>query len=148
MKSVRQSVGFADLTNWTRAAASLGDAGAVALLDEAYRVAGDAITTRGGTILKYIGDGIMFAFADASAAVAAAREIAAFRRDVSGLDVHFAASVATGDMMQAQIGHPSKRVDDVIGATVNRAGKLLGEAHRAPDRVAFCDVTQREAGVV
>lgn len=146
MTSVHRSIGFADLTNWTRAAESLGDEGAVGLLEDAYKVAGDAIEKHGGSIHKYMGDAVMFVFSDAASAMAAAREIVAFQRTISGLDVHFSAAVATGDVLQVQLGHPSKRMDDIIGATVNRAGKLLAVAQRSPDRVAFCDATRREGG--
>lgn len=57
------------------------------------------------------------------------------------------ASIATGDVLIGPIGHPSKLVVDLIGTTVNRAGKLLAAAHRSPTACAFCDETQREAGV-
>jgi class 3 adenylate cyclase len=70
----------------------------------------------------------------------------AFRRQVGGLDVSYYATVATGDVLVGQFGHPSKLALDVIGTTVNAAGKLLKEAHASATRCAFCDETAREVG--
>lgn len=146
MKKVTLSVGFADLTHWSRAADALGSEGAVQLLDEAYREAGDAIVSNGGTIHKYIGDAVMFSFASPEPAMKAAHEMARFRRDVHGLDVAYHVAVATGEVLLVEIGHPSHRVQDLIGTTVNRAGKLLRQAHGDPSHCAFCDVTLGGSG--
>ena len=61
--------------------------------------------------------------------------------------MRYHASIATGDVLVGLVGHPSKLTADLIGTTVNRAGKLLGAAHKSPSACAFCDDTKREAAV-
>jgi len=141
------SVGFADLAGFGAATRALGDEAAVTLLDEAFAAAGEAITARGRRIRKYVGDSILFTFIHPQSAAAAAAEIAAsFRREVADTVVRFRVSVATGEVVVAIVGHPSWRVEDVFGETVNRAAWLLDEAARSPSGVALDDETRRLAG--
>src|SRR4051812_27073250 len=123
------SIGFADMTHYDRAVEMLGSEGALAVLQEGFVAAGDVIIRRGGRIRKYIGDAILFSFDDPAEAVHAAREIvAAFRRDIGPLTLGYHVAVATGEVLVGEIGHPSRRVEDVMGQTVNRAARLMKEA--------------------
>jgi adenylate cyclase len=143
MERRTMTVGFADLSHFARAVEQLGDEGGLALLEEAQRAAGDAILAHGGEIRKYIGDAVLFTFADPGAATRAAHAIVdGFRHQSGDLDVRWYVAMATGEVLMCQVGHPSRRVDDIMGATVNRAGKLMKDAHRSPARLAFCDETR------
>jgi class 3 adenylate cyclase len=137
------SVGFADLSHYDRAVTQLGSAAALALLDEAFRAAGDAILRRGGQLRKYIGDAILFTFADPSQAVQAAHEIAGFRRAAGPLTLRYHVGVATGEVLVGEIGHPARRVEDVMGVTVNLAARLVKLAYRSESGVALCPETER-----
>lgn len=138
------SVGFADMANFARASQFLGAERTAEMLDEAYRVAGDAIVAHGGTIWKYIGDAILFTVDSPREAVRAAEAIvAAFRREIGSATVFYRVGVATGDVVIAEVGHPSHRAKDLFGETVNRAARLVREAGTKPTGVALCDETRK-----
>ena len=83
---------FADIVGFTRLSESLGPEGTIALLREWHGRLGDIVFRNGGTLDKYIGDGLMATFGtphprpgDASRALEAALEMAASARR-PGLD--------------------------------------------------------------
>ena len=83
-----------------------------------------AVESTGGRLVKRVGDGVDLAFADVSAAVAAASEIqrglAAAEWDETGpLSVR----------MTVDIGEVEARGGDYFGPVLNRAGRLLAAAH-------------------
>ena len=78
---------FADIVGFTRLSESLGPEGTIALLREWHGRLGDIVFRHGGTLDKYMGDGLMATFGaprvrpdDASRALAAALEMAAAAR--------------------------------------------------------------------
>jgi adenylate cyclase len=143
------SVGFADLAHYARMVDVLGAEAALDVVQEALEAAGDAIVSRGGRIWKYIGDAILFTFDDPRSAAQAAAAIAAgYRRDIGPLVVRYRVAVATGEVVVCEIGHVSLRAQDVMGPTVNRAARLVQEAHRSASGVALCAETQRLCAVV
>jgi adenylate cyclase len=141
MATKHLTVGFADLSNFLRIQREQSTEDCVQTLQSFFQSAGDAIYAHGGRIIKYIGDAILFTFPDPREAVAAAREIAAL--EVSGSQVHV--SLATGEVVEGPIGHPSFQVNDVLGPAVSEAALLLKEAAQAPDRLALCEETKRRA---
>jgi adenylate cyclase len=135
---------FTDLSGFTRYTAGAGDEAATAMLAEHHRVVGPVIRSRGGRIVKRLGDGLLLAFPSCDAAVYAALEllptapeslqlragahcgeVVATRDDVIGHVVNIAARVAdsakgnevliTGDVRAA--------VDDLRGVTFSRLRK-------------------------
>jgi adenylate cyclase len=126
------TVGFADMANFSQASQIVGEEGILEILNESYQIVGDIILKHGGVIRKYIGDSILFSFADTTAAEKAGREIAsAYRKNVKDLILRHFVSIATGEVWVGKIGHPSLMVDDVIGWVVNRAAMGIKEAHKA-----------------
>jgi class 3 adenylate cyclase len=71
---------------------------------------------------------------------------AGFRRDIGPLTLCYHVAVATGEVLVGEIGHPSLRVVDLMGQTVNRAARLVKEAHKSPTGCAFCEETQKYEG--
>ena len=137
------AVGFADMANYSKLVTSVGDEKAVEYLQEAFKAAGDIIIKNGGHIHKYIGDGILFSFADPKMAVLAAKEIASsYSQEIGDLTLKYNVSVATGDVLICKVGHPSYLVNDIMGEVVDRAAMLIKKAYQSSSGVAFCDKTK------
>lgn len=142
MKQRTLSVGTCDLTHFDRAMHELGVEKTLAILDRAFAAAGDVIVANGGTIRKYIGDAILFTCEHPAEAARAAEAIAgSFDHREAGLELRWHCAVATGPVVEVTIGHASKRLDDIYGATVNDAFRLMRKAHASPTRFALCDRT-------
>lgn len=144
-----------DLRGFTRLSAALAPNDIMRLLGEYHMRMVPAIQGSGGSIDKYMGDGIMATFgatsvreapaADALTALEAVlAEGARWSADVEarGLPaVRIGAAVAFGPMMFGVIGHESRLEFTVTGEVVNLAAKL--EKHT---KAAGCDaIVTREA---
>lgn len=145
MQTQRLSVGVADLNQFEALIARVGVERSIALLDEAVNTLGEIVLRQGGQIRKYIGDALLFTFSSPERAARAAREMAAYRREVEGQTLRFCVSVATGEVLVGAFGHPALRMDDVFGETVNRAFHLLKTARSSEDGLALDDETARAA---
>lgn len=106
------TVVFTDLEDFTAFTERAGDAAATELLGRHHRVAGPVIRSRGGKIVKRLGDGLLLTFPSAEAAVLAGIELV--RAEPESLRVR--AGMHTGDVIVT--------VDDVIGTTVNVAARV------------------------
>jgi class 3 adenylate cyclase len=84
LKVASSAILFSDLTGSTALYSAVGDATAFRLVDDHFDVLRAALEPHGGTVVKTMGDAVMAAFADPSAAVAAAceclRSFEAFRK--------------------------------------------------------------------
>jgi adenylate cyclase len=158
---VRVAVVFTDLEGFTSYTADVGDAAAVELLEEHHRAVSPIVRSRGGRVVKRLGDGLMLSFPEPEAAVMAALELVttapgplrlragahvgevmASRDDLLGHVVNVAARVAeeakggevlvTADICDAAVGLP--------GASFGRRRRLSLKG--VPDRVAVCRVTR------
>jgi adenylate cyclase len=69
------AVCFTDLQGFTKFTATEGDVAASRLLTEHYRMAGPIVRSRGGRVVKRLGDGLMMTFPEPTAAVLAAVEL-------------------------------------------------------------------------
>jgi adenylate cyclase len=144
MKLKTLSVCFADQTNFNKLLETVGELETVDKLKQAFHKIGDIVVRHHGTIRKYIGDAVMFTFEEPKEAIAAANEIATqIREQVQGIELVFTVSVATGEVIVTDIGHPSFTMEDVFGKIVNHAAMLMEEAEKSGTRVAFCDETKK-----
>ncbi len=110
------AVVFTDLEGFTRYTARSGDDAALALLAEHHRVIGPIVRSRGGRVVKRLGDGLMLSFPSAEAAVLAALELV----DVPPAPLRLRAGVHTGEAVVTP--------DDLIGHDVNVAARVAASA--------------------
>ena len=123
------TVVFTDLEGFTTFTAAEGDDAAAHLVGEHNRRFGPIVRSRGGRIVKRLGDGLMLTFPATEAAVLAAVELAG--EDHGPLRVR--AGLHHGD---AVVSH-----DDVVGNVVNIAARLT---EQAPGGVALASVDVRD----
>jgi adenylate cyclase len=132
---VEATVLFADLRGFTATAERVGAERVIELLNDYLATMSDAILDHGGTVVSFMGDGIMAVFGapvqqpdHADRALAAARDmlgprLAAFN---AGLDEPLAMGVglASGPVMSGTVGS-SRRVEyAAVGDTTNTAARL------------------------
>src|SRR5204863_6679944 len=103
---------FTDLEGFTDYTARAGDEAASALLNEHHRLAGPIVRSRGGHIVKRLGDGLMVTFPSADAAVLASLELL----DSAPEPLRLRAGVHCGEVVVAR--------DDVIGHVVNVSARV------------------------
>lgn len=129
---------FLDLRGFTQAAARLSPSALIALLGEYQGLAVPIITRHGGSIDKFMGDGILASFgavlpdeAGAAHALRAVDEVLAAvdawraRRLAEGLPApDVGAGLATGPVVFGIIGNTQRLEYTVIGDAVNLAAKL------------------------
>lgn len=110
------TVVFTDLEGFTSYTARHGDEAARGLLERHHRAVGPVIRSRGGRIVKKIGDGLFISFDAPEAAVLAALEIA--EADAGELQlragIHHGEAVVVGD--------------DLIGHAINVAARVTDSA--------------------
>jgi adenylate cyclase len=111
---IELTVAFTDLEDFTAYTEGEGDEAARRLLIGHHRESGPIVRSRGGRILKRLGDGLMLTFPEPEAAVLACLELgeAAPLRLRSG--IHGGKVLVTGD--------------DVIGQVVNLAARVTQSA--------------------
>ncbi len=105
------AVVFTDLEGFTRYTAREGDEAATNLLTLHQLAVGPVVRSRGGRVVKRIGDGLMLAFPDALAAIHCAMELL----DTAPDPLRLRAGVHCGEVL-------------VTGAAADAAGELRGIA--------------------
>jgi len=124
------TVGFADLVGFTRLSRQLEDADLAALVERFEAVSADVVAACGSTLVKTVGDEILF--------VADEPEVAAR----TALRLH-EAHARDPDVPEMRIGLASgpvlRRMGDVFGATVNLASRLTALAR--PDSTVVDSAT-------
>jgi class 3 adenylate cyclase len=93
---------------------------------------GEEITSRGGLIVKYIGDTLLALF-DAGREEQAVDCAVAMRRAYNGLatehhlatETELEVGIASGEILVGTFGHPTLVVRDVMGEAVYEAGRLM-----------------------
>jgi adenylate cyclase len=110
------AVVFTDLEGFTRFTAEEGDEAASQLLDRHRREVGPVIRSRGGRIVKRLGDGLLVTFLEPDAAVLCCLELLDHQPD----PLRLRAGVHVGDVVLA--------ADDVVGHTVNVAARVTESA--------------------
>jgi adenylate cyclase len=130
-------VGFLDLSFYTRDAARTGDAGVAEVVSEYYARVGARVQAAGGTVVKYIGDGVLIVF-DGDRADAAAGAVLALREEIDGWmrsigwESRLVVKLHAGTVIAGSFGAPGSERFDVIGGTVNVAARLPRPFHVSP----------------
>jgi adenylate cyclase len=112
----RLAVAFTDLEGFTSYTARKGDEAASQLLGDHFRTVGPIVRSRGGRVVKHLGDGLLLTFPEPEAAVFACLELVA--APPSPLRVR--AGVHLGEVVVT--------LDDVIGHVVNVAARVAESA--------------------
>jgi class 3 adenylate cyclase len=112
----RVAIVFTDLEGFTRFTAKHGDEAARSLLAEHHRVVGPIVRSRGGKVVKRLGDGLMLSFPEPDAAVHCALDLV----EVTA-DLRLRAGVHTGEAVVT--------ADDLIGHDVNIAARVAAAAN-------------------
>ena len=110
------AVVFTDLEGFTRYTSRAGDDAAMALLADHHLVVGPIVRSRGGRVVKRLGDGLMLCFGDSAAAVHCALELL----DTAPAPLRLRAGVHCGEVVVTR--------DDVIGHVVNVAARVTEAA--------------------
>ena len=110
------SIVFTDLEGFTQFTSRQGDEAALALLADHHRVVGPIVRSRGGKVVKRIGDGLMLSFPSAESAVLAAIELL----EAPPGALRLRAGVHTGEA--------AVTADDLIGHDVNVAARVAAVA--------------------
>jgi adenylate cyclase len=107
---------FTDLEGFTQHTARHGDEAAIDLLAEHHRAIGPIVRSRGGKVVKRIGDGLMLSFPSSESAVFAALEL----MEVPPAPLRLRAGVHCGEAVVT--------ADDLIGHDVNVAARVAAAA--------------------
>lgn len=158
------SIMFTDLEGYTAFSASCSAAEAAAYLNQLLELVGPVIETSGGTIDKYIGDGIMafwgapdrrhdHAAAACTAALAVSKAVKTVngRRRAGGEPVcPIRIGIHTGTVVVGNIGFQGRMNYTIIGQAVNVAQRLeqAGRTCRGEDEsvILVSDATRAAAG--
>lgn len=141
-RNQKVSVLFADIRDFTTISEKMAPEKVVEILNHYFTHVTDIISDHGGTIDKFLGDGVMAVFGapvsrgnDAENSVRAAQSIqrlvAELNRDAAERQwpqIRVGVGINTGTVTAGNIGSP-KRIDyTVIGDTVNTASRLMSSA--------------------
>jgi adenylate cyclase len=123
MASEQLAVLFADVCDSTTIYEAIGDTKALAAITALFSVLGGKVKSRGGSIVKTLGDGMVCQFRDAEAAFHAACDIQS---------AALAAEGGAGPKLAVKVafnwGPVVMERDDVFGDTVNVCARLAGLA--------------------
>lgn len=136
---------FIDLRGFSRMSATLAPADLMALLGEYQRLVVPIVQRHGGSVITYLGDGVMVTFgATRPSTTYAADALRAAEQLIDALDVwaqtrrqgHLPApgvgiGMATGSVIYGAIGHERRLEYAVIGNPVNLAAKLQAHTKEA-----------------
>jgi adenylate cyclase len=118
----RLAIVFTDLVGFSDWALEAGDDIALDLLRQVAEAIEPPVVSRGGEVVKRLGDGMMAVFSDADAAVAAVLEA---RERLDGVEV---AGYRPRMRAGIHVGTPRRLADDYLGVDVNVAARVAESA--------------------
>jgi adenylate cyclase len=152
------TVMFSDLRGFTSFAESLPPDRVIQVLNHYLSGMSDAILNHGGTLVAYMGDGIMAVFGapieqpdHADRALAAAREmlwerLPAFndwmRSEELGDGFRMGIGLNSGSVMSGNVGSERRLEYTAIGDTTNTASRIEGMTKGTPHQLFFADSTR------
>lgn len=123
---------FTDLEGFTRYTTDHGDEAAALLVAEHQRLVGPVVRSRGGRIVKRLGDGLMMSFPAPEAAVLAALELTEVVEDAGPLrlrsGIHLGEAVVTHDDIVGNAVNVAARITEVAGPGVVLASVAVRDA--------------------
>ncbi|MBJ80705.1 MAG: hypothetical protein CMH60_05240 [Myxococcales bacterium] len=133
--STRAAIGFADLRGFTSASEHLPITTLLDLLGAFFENVYAAVYDEGGEILKFMGDGILFIFADENnAGETCDRAMRAIEKLCANLITHneakpdlrirFGCGLHFGEVLYGNIGSPSRLDFTVLGPAVNLTSRI------------------------
>jgi adenylate cyclase len=152
------TVMFSDLRGFTSFAESLAPAEVIEVLNKYLSEMSDAILDHGGTLVAYMGDGIMAVFGapieqddHADRALAAAREMldvrlprfsAWLREKELSEGFRMGIGLNSGRVMSGNVGSERRVEYTAIGDTTNTAARLEGMTKGTPHQLFLADSTR------
>ena len=133
-QSTRMTVAFTDLEGFTRFTEQKGDEAASQLVAEHHRTIGPIVRSRGGRVVKRIGDGLLLTFPEPEAGVLACIELV----DTPPVPLRLRAGLHVGDVVVTR--------DDVFGHVVNVAARIA-ESAKGGEVVVSGDVRDAAANL-
>jgi adenylate cyclase len=156
-KLLSATVLFSDLRGFTTFAEGREPADVIEVLNRYLTEMSDAILDHGGTLVAYMGDGIMAVFGapigsddHADQALAAAREMlarlerfnASMREEGLGEGFKMGIGLNTGDVMSGNVGSARRLEYTAIGDTTNTAARLEGMTKGTPYQLFVAEPTR------
>ena len=153
------TVMFCDLRDFTAFAESLPADTVIEVLNRYVSEMSDAILDNGGTLIAYMGDGVMAVFGapiemvgHADCALAAAREMLHSRlpdfngwlkENGLGDGFHMGIGLSTGPIMSGTVGSARRLEYTTVGDTTNTASRLEAMTKETPHSILIADSTRR-----
>lgn len=136
---------FADVRGFSARIEQLTPAEGLAWLNRYFELVEPEIRNEGGFINQFYGDGILALFADASAALRAARAMARRVDESEGLAIGI--GLHTGPLVLGTVGTEARLDTGVVGDAVNTAARIEGLTKTYGHTVLFSEETKQAAGI-
>lgn len=146
----RVTVMFCDLRGFSRLSEQIGPSELLTFLNQHFEATTEIILAQGGTVLSFMGDGLLAVFGapldleqQERKAVTAAKEMV---RNALERNLRIGVGLATGDAVLGDLGTTRRREYTVIGDVVNTAARLEKLTKEKGESVLCDEETFRHCG--